>query len=236
MEVRAAAVLGAGARVGARTAAKPRALHTRGDTQGCSRSPATWIRGLDLLLALGAELRGGQVHRAMRSHLQLEEGRFVVWSRGKKRGATVELTAGQQASVRKALAGYLVRLEERYIATSIDYPLFPAGQMPGGRKGTPVADPERHMRKPMTMRAMLDRHREAEERAGIPHIAGRALYGMRRSLLDAASEEGISREGMKQHGGWANLQVPDSIYRDQEQLKAREEAKAVRAKIRRETP
>jgi len=50
--------------------------------------------------------------------------------------------------------------------------------------------------------------------------------------VDAAKKLGISREGLKAHGGWTDTQMPDRIYADQEADHAREEAKAVRARIR----
>ena len=54
-----------------------------------------------------------------------------------------------------ALHGYLHRLEGLSPVEGMsleqgsnvcDYPLFPQGPLPGGRKGQGVADPERHMR------------------------------------------------------------------------------------------
>ena len=47
-----------------------------------------------LLMALGAELRLGQVCRAWRSDLMLEDGTFTVRSHGTKRGTVVKLTEG----------------------------------------------------------------------------------------------------------------------------------------------
>jgi len=47
---------------------------------------------------------------------------------------------------------------------------------------------------------------------------------------------GISREALKEHGGWADTQIPDRIYADQEAEFARDEARAVREQIRGETP
>jgi len=53
-----------------------------------------------LLLALGAELRLGQVVRARRSDLDLIAETFKVLRRGKKRGTVAHLTVGQLAAKR----------------------------------------------------------------------------------------------------------------------------------------
>ncbi len=184
---------------------------------------------LDLVLQLGAEYRSGQVVRAMRSDLDVESGEFVVRGRGKKRGTTVVLTTGQVAAVRRALAGYLSVLEEaRLKGLLVDYPLFPAGRM---RKGAAFLD--RHATAvPIHSRTMNKHLQDAEIAAEIPHVPGRAFYGMRRQLLDAASEEGISDEGMQEHGAWSSTRTPREIYRDKVHKKARVEASTVRAKIR----
>lgn len=189
---------------------------------------------LGLLLALGAELRSGQVRRARRRDLDLAHGRFTVPAHGKKGGAVVFLTAGQIADAERALKGYLSALEAAYQAGELaDYPLFPNGQMPGGRKGTPVATLERHATAGLlSRRAMEMWFREAERIAGVPPVRGRVFYGLRRAAVDAAKSKKISREGLQQSGGWSDSQIPDSIYADSEADYAREEAREVRAKIR----
>ncbi len=72
----------------------------------------------------------------------------------------------------------------------------------------------------------------AEELAEIPHVDGRATYGLRRQGVDGAHAEGISPDGLQQFGGWADKQIPDTIYRDQDRSRAAEEARDVRAKLR----
>lgn len=188
---------------------------------------------LDLLLQLGAEYRSGQVVRAMRSDLDLTTNEFGVRGRGKKQGTTVVLTAGQQAAVARALAGYLAPLEQAFVAGTIpDYPLFPAGRM---RKGQTFLD--RHATAgPMHKRSIRALFHEAEKAAEITPVAGRAFYGLRRQLLDAAADENISDEGMQEHGAWSNSRTPRDIYRDRVRKKARQEAATVRAKIRGEPP
>ena len=98
-------------------------------------------------MALGAELRLGQVARARRRDLSSERRALTVQARGKRRGSVVHLTPGQWAAWEKAVGdgGYLELLEQAHLAgTLADYPLFPAGQLPGGRSGEGVADVERH--------------------------------------------------------------------------------------------
>ncbi|MGH9421591.1 MAG: hypothetical protein ACRD3J_16560, partial [Thermoanaerobaculia bacterium] len=92
---------------------------------------------LGLLLAIGVELRGGQVVRGMRKDLDLEKNQHKVYGAGNKKGALVMLTKGQRAAVDRALhpeTGYLRELERAYQDKRIaDYPLFPGGQFPGLR-------------------------------------------------------------------------------------------------------
>lgn len=182
-----------------------------------------------LLMALGAELRLGQVVRCRRTDLDLDARLLTVRGSGKKRGAIQRLTTGQMRAVRVALEGYLTECE----ALLPDYPLFPEGQMTGGRKGNPIADPERHgSASPVEERTIGVWFREAETLAEVEHIPGRLAYGLRRAAVDAAKALGISREGLMAHGGWSDSQIPDRIYAEQEAEYARDEAADVRAKIR----
>jgi hypothetical protein len=66
----------------------------------------------------------------------------------------------------------------------------------------------------------------------VTHIFGRGAYGIRRVAVDAAVERGISQDALKEHGGWTDTQMPERIYREQERLKAKAEARDVRASIR----
>jgi hypothetical protein len=190
-----------------------------------------------LILALGAELRPGQVLRAMRSDLAIDKttrtvAMFTVRPKGRKRGVVEFLTPGQVESVLDAFTtGYLRVLE----AAGGDYPLFPATQLTGGRSGDPRAEERHRSAKPVNRRTLQEWFREAEALAKIPHQPGRSTYGLRRAAVDAAKAEGISREALKEHGGWTDSQMPDQVYADQESEKAREEARDVRAKIRGES-
>lgn len=179
-----------------------------------------------LLLALGAELRLGQVAKARRSDLNCEAGTFEVPGKRKKGGAKIELTTGQARAVDEALRGYLSDLE----ATGENYQLFPQGQLPGGRSGAPRAA-ERHRNvKPIDRRSILRWFRRAEARAGIKHVKGRAAYGIRRVAVDEAKTRGASRDAVKAGGGWKDMQVPDKLYTDPELGVA--EAREIRASIR----
>jgi len=182
-----------------------------------------------LLLALGAELRLGQVRRAWRSDLDIEAAKFVVRGTGKKRGATVFLTEEQVAAVREAIGtGYLRVLEE----LGPDYRLFPRGKIRGSSKGDPVATMTMSDRGPVGPTATLKWILKAEKLAGIQHVKGRATYGLRRQGVDAADAEGISADGLKELGGWADKQIPDKIYRSRDRTKAAEEARDVRRRLR----
>jgi integrase len=189
-----------------------------------------------LLLALGAELRLGQVVRGRRVDLDLVAGTFTVRRRGKKRGTVVKLTRGQLAAARAAIGagGYLEPLETRALpeGSDRDYPLFPQGQLTGGRKGEPHAVDRHRTAAPVNRRTLQQWFKEAEQLAGIAHVKGRGAYGLRRAAVDGAKELGISREGLKEHGGWVDSQMPDQVYADQEADYARDEARDVRAKIR----
>ena len=105
--------------------------------------------------------------------------------------------------------------------------------MPGGRSGKAVATVARHGSANAIDRSVIDGwFHDAERKAEVPVIKGRAAYGLRRAAVDAAKAAKISREGMQEHGGWVDNQMPDRIYADQEREYAREEARDVRAKIR----
>ncbi len=182
-----------------------------------------------LLLNLGAELRLGQVRRRRRSDLDLEAETFTVRGKGKKRGAVILLTTGQLAAVTACLTtGYLRDLER----TGQDYPLFPQGQLAGGRSGEGVAKLSQLHAEPIDRSAILEWHRKNEVACEIEHLPGRGPYGIRRQAVDAAVEGGASREELKEIGGWTDTQVPERIYRDQESRVARSGARAIRAKSR----
>lgn len=193
---------------------------------------------LELGLALGAELRLGQVIRARRTDLSLDHATFTVYGRGHKRGEVVKLTAGQMKIITHHLTvGYLRELEKE----AADFPLFPSGSLIGARpkdpsKADPHATVHKHLNAQSLGKDVLDGwFAEAERVAEVPHVRGRGPYGIKRQAVDAAKAFGISREGLQRLGGWTDTQMPDRIYADQEAGYARDEARDVRAKIRGET-
>jgi len=186
---------------------------------------------LELALALGAELRLGQVIRCRRTDLDLDHATFTVRGKGHKRGEVQKLTDGQLRVVRHHLTdGYLRDLER----AAADYCLFPAGQLRGGRKMEDARATVKYQlrAKPIDRSVIDDWFHAAEDLAEIPRVKGRAAYGLRRQAVDAAKAGGISREGLQRLGGWVDTQMPDTIYADQEADYAREEARDVRAKVR----
>ncbi len=204
-----------------------------------------------LALDLGAEDRLGQVLRCRRSDLDPDDGRLQIHGLGKKRGTRVALTASQLAHVMRALTtGYLRELEDHYLRTGEDYPLFPAGQLKGNRVGlgdgtrksraTPWAGwatVAQHGNAAPVNRSVLDGWmKDAERLAGVTHMPGRGLYGLRRQGVDGAMTENISPEGLQAWGGWADGQIPDRIYRDTKRRGAEEEARETRDRHRGTAP
>lgn len=188
-----------------------------------------------LLYDLGAEYRLGQVSPCRRSDLDREKGRLRIQGHGKKQGEIVVLMEAQRANVDYVLTtGYLAGLEAAYEAKQItDYPLFPGGHFARDRETKRlVSRAEYAERAPLIRDSWMPWHRRAEELAGIPYIKGRGPYGSRRGGVDAADELAISRKGMRAWGGWANNQMPDNIYANKENEKARHEAAEVRALAR----
>lgn len=167
---------------------------------------------LDLILALGAGLRLGQVVRARRGDLELvssfvaPHGTFTVVGAGKKRGTVVVLTRGQRAVVDR----YLDRLP-----TEMDAPLVP------GRK----------LGQPIHRRTLADWLAKAEEKAGIPHVAGRLGRGIRRTWVDEAEAAGASAGTLKALGGWSDERTPKTIYADKAALGDAVRAAQLRARI-----
>jgi integrase len=185
---------------------------------------------LALALQLGAELRLGQVLRVRRSDVDLDAGMLRVRGKGKKGGQLVKLIPTQLDTLRWAVAGFLAPLE----ALGTDYPLLPAGQLTGGRKtdATPVCRKEQATGGSVGRRTALAWFHEAEAVAGVPSIPGRGWVGLRRGGVDGAKGLGVSREVLKEFGGWSDTQVPDGIYADQESLEAIGKAADARASIR----
>jgi hypothetical protein len=211
---------------------------------------------LALMLWLAPNQRLGQVSRARRLNVVLERNEVRIPTKGKKRGAVIDMTPAERAVLDLAMTvGYLRELEAAYQKHAVaDYPLFPAGQLPGGRahrRGFP-SDPEKpaSWRVPEVPTATVARHANAtsvarktisewfeaaEAKAKVTKLAGRGAYGVRRAFVDAGKSLKISREGLTALGGWADPQMADRIYAEEDQRYAREEARDVRARIRGES-
>jgi integrase len=187
---------------------------------------------LGLLLQLGAEYRLGQVVRSHRTDLDLDAGTLFVHGRGRKGGELIALTEGQMAAVRRALGGYLLEDEERFLAKGTDYLLFPSGRLKRWREDVPRLGDGVDRTKPLSRRWIIKNFHLAEDMAGVPRVKGRAAYGLRRQNVDAANAAGISRHGLQASGGWSSTKVADEVYREQENQLGREEARRVRAKTR----
>lgn len=189
-------------------------------------------------LLIGAEYRLGQViERVHRRHLDFLEGTLTIAGRGKKRGTIIYLTTEQLADTWWVLHhGYLAALEQAFDAGTIqDYPFFPERLRPARspKKEKAIEAAVLHAsRESMDSNSMREWFNEAEKLAGVTHVPGRGWVGMRRTGVDGAKEERISREGLQEAGGWSTTQVPDSIYAKQQQAWAAKEAATVRARLR----
>lgn len=211
-----------------------RPRHTQEELRKILKASAEVDPRLELLLALGAELRLGQVRRCMRSDLDLAAGTLTVPGSGDKRGTTMDLTPGQRAIAVRELAGTLAPLEARYQAGELqDYPLFPAGRLMRWRqsKGS-VLGPGMRLTRPVSREWVIKNFHLAEDKAEVKRISGRAAYGLRRVAVDEVITAGLSLSGLQAHGGWTNVKIPMDIYREQENRAGRAEAARHRAELR----
>lgn len=223
-------------------------------------SKADFDPRLFMLLRLSVGLRPGQVARARRSDLVLppvdwqapivrdDKGRdptdygvFTVYGAGKKHGEMVDLTRGQRLTVEQALTGdgYLARIDAKYQTDQIDdYVLFPTGYIIGrvgmlrDKKTTPLrlsehVDFSRHVGGSWIRKSW----RTAETRAGIEHQHGRSTYGGRRLGVDVGDDMDLSPAGLQALGGWTDIKIPTSIYRERTNKAGRREARPVRARL-----
>lgn len=188
-----------------------------------------------LIAYLGVGLRLGQVARVMRSKVDLNARLVKVPGRGRKGGATVALLDDDVRVVEAALAGYLAPLETQYQEGVVrDYPLFPQGQLTGGKTDPRTARcrPEQAHAASVRSETVRQWWEKAEALAGITKLSGRATYGGKRQTVDAAKELKISRDELASLGGWGDTQMADRIYADQEARVAAEGAARARAAIR----
>jgi hypothetical protein len=148
------------------------------------------------VVEIGAELRPGQVLRAMRSHLDLTLGlggfglgRFLgeKLGKGQKAGETVDLHPELRAYIEEILNGYLSELEAGRKAGIIDdYPLFPSGKLVDGR--IPLERVLKYPTRTLHVTNALKHWIAFEKAAGVKHVKGRGFYGLRRGLSDSAKD------------------------------------------------
>lgn len=188
-----------------------------------------------LLARLGVGLRLGQVRRVRRRQVDLAARRMRVPGKGKKGGALVALIDEDVAMLEAAFAGYLAPLEAQYQAGMLaDYHLFPSGRLAGSGRDSAagVCHPEQGAATSIVSTTVRNWWRRAERLAGVPHVTGRATYGGKRVAIDEAKAMEVSRDTLASLGGWADTQMADRVYADQEAEAAAVSAARARAKIR----
>lgn len=194
---------------------------------------------LRLMMLIGMELRLGQVRRAMRSHLDLGEGvgafglgSLTVAGAGKKKGAHVHLDPEQRAALDYELnLGYLRECEAAYREGRIkDYSLFPQGRT---RRGAiPVRKNDRYLRA-VGKSTMNGWFKALEEAAGVPHVDGRAWYGVRRITTDLAPTYTKDTRVLDAMGGWSKgSKMREGIYQDEERDEVARAAADARYRMR----
>lgn len=197
---------------------------------------------LRLRFMLGAELRPLQVLRSRRSNIELEGGMdglgtFTVRGDGHKGGAVVDLDADMRAEWDAAVGptGYLRRLEAAYQAGEIvDYFLFPLGRLVYAGEETPAAPVERALKGHMDAGTMNDFWRAFEKLAGVDHVAGRGMYGVRRLAVDLADDLTDDEDAKNAVGGWAlGSPTRKRVYAAKQRRERNEKAAKVRSGIRR---
>lgn len=172
-----------------------------------------------LMFNVGLGRRMGQFARVARSKLDTDRGLLRVPGRGNKRGGLVALTPDERQLVQWALNGYLAPLEALLAGGEVaDYPLFPSGQLTGGRTdpGGGVCRAEQAHAAPVGGSAIRQWWRRAEELAGVPHVAGRGTYGGKRLSVDEGKRLRLSRDELASLGGWTGPQMADLVYADEE--------------------
>ena len=194
-----------------------------------------------MVVEIGAELRPGQVLRAMRSHLDLTpglggygHGRFhgEKLGRGHKEGETVDLHPELRAYIDGVLAhGYLAELEAARVRGEIhDFPLFPGGKLVNGR--IPLARvmkyPKRHLHKSNAIALW----RAFEKLAGVQHVQDRSFYGLRRGLTDTANDYTTDDRALDRLTGHQDSDTRKEIYQDREREKDIANAAQIRRRMR----
>lgn len=154
-----------------------------------------------------------------------------LWFRGTKgqKGAPVPLTEFQRGEMDLALVTWLRDLEEAYEAGRIqDYQLIPGEYFPDS--GVFRVD-QAGVHKPLAYNTSKNWIHRAEEKAGIPHVAGRALHGIRRHWVDL-TRTGLGIEGAQFAGDWSSRETVES-YAEEMKYDVRDAARRLHEQKRR---
>jgi hypothetical protein len=184
-------------------------------------------------LALGGELRGGQVIRAMRSYCEDVHGEVVSIripsASRRKRIPPLPLSEFERSELRHAMTeGYLSELEAAYRAGDIpDYALFPSGRLAAGK--AVIARAAQHMWD-TTLIGMVH---DLERIAGVKPEKGRAWHGIRRAFSDMYEPLTTDERVKDQLGGWApGSDMRRSTYEEQEAAGVLADASKLRGKVK----
>lgn len=189
-----------------------------------------------LALMLGAELRGGQVIQAMRSHVDLSPGAGsgfgtldVPFVSERKRAPRLFLNAAERAALDAAMTtGFLSELEAaRGKGLIPDYPLFPGGRL---RKGKA---PVRARLRPMERTTIAGLLHDLEDAAGVAWVKGRAWHGLRRAFTNLYPEATADARLLDAIGGWVpGSRMREGTYQEKESRTVAEKAAQLREQVR----
>lgn len=194
-----------------------------------------------MVVEIGAELRPGQVLRAMRSHLNLTpglggygRGRFLgeALGRGKKEGETVDLHPELRTYIDDILTrGYLSELEAARMCGEIaDYPLFPGGRLINGR--IPLARVKKYPHRHLHVTNAIAYWRSFEKLAGVQHVQDRSFYGLRRGLTDTANDYTTDDRALDRLTGHQDSDTRKGFYQDRQRDEDRAKAALIRRQMR----
>ncbi len=165
--------------------------------------------------------RGVQIRRLMRSDLNRDLPADVpqeaapygwLWFQGTKGQAGVPhfLTEFEHRELQLAFATWLAPLEDEWTEQGKDYPLIPGETYPVGGAFTPDRVGSRIPISYETTKLWL---RQAQEVAGVPHVTGRGLHGIRRTWVDI-TRAGLGIEGAQFEGGWSSRETVEGYAED----------------------
>lgn len=191
---------------------------------------------LALALVLGAELRGGQVIRTMRSNVDLSEDAGIGYGKvqipftsERKRAPLVSLNKTERTALDAAMEkGYLSELEGAYkVGLVKDYALFPGGKLRNG-----VVPVERGA-KPMHATSLADFLHDVEKKAGVETIKGRGWHGLRRAFTDLYPTATTDARLLDHLGGWVQgSTMREGTYQDKQNETIAARAAEMRERVR----